>query len=522
MGIFRQFPYTNFHDLNLDWILGRVKELWKGVGDIEEKVDNFIADTEPTIRDEVDKWLDEHPEATTTVQDHSLTEIKFTDELANKTIKDYVTPQMFGAKGDGVNDDTNAFKSAINSGKSILVPGGIYNISEYLFSDDSIVFKDDGSYNNKKFIISKKITDIGVTCARQNTKYFANTGLIGLQSVVFNNVRNTLVLGSASSTANKPAIVEVDPDTFNVIRTLPSDLFNHCNDMTFNENTSSYYIAPMDGNKIIVVDADMFVIKQTLEIDNLTDVYQISYDPDNDIYYLSDQNDVYIYDSNFIRIKGTGIKPVATGFKNNPYSNLALTTSQGSCVYKGQFLTMEYSLGNTGFSSICRISQFNLADTSKVKYQFDVKMLTSFDEPESIVVMNDMIYLFGYTQESITCVIIDPTSDGIDVSNEISVFSQGTNGTHVGINFIRITNNNDVGIYHIGCRTIQALSAGSSYYCNISNMGSQQGIGIGYYADAMIMVILANGTLNIRPFKNLPENITFNIQGFFTNANVIQ
>ena len=77
MGIFRQFPYSNFHDLNLDWVLRKIKELWKGVADIDEKVENFFIETEPKIRDEVDKWLDEHPEATTTVQDHSLTEIKF-------------------------------------------------------------------------------------------------------------------------------------------------------------------------------------------------------------------------------------------------------------------------------------------------------------------------------------------------------------------------------------------------------------------------------------------------------------
>lgn len=27
MGVFEQFPYTNFHDLNLDWILQKIKEL---------------------------------------------------------------------------------------------------------------------------------------------------------------------------------------------------------------------------------------------------------------------------------------------------------------------------------------------------------------------------------------------------------------------------------------------------------------------------------------------------------------
>ena len=53
---------------------------------------------ETIINSAVGAWLDDHPEATTTVQDGSLTEAKFSDALKLKTIKDYVTPQMFGAK----------------------------------------------------------------------------------------------------------------------------------------------------------------------------------------------------------------------------------------------------------------------------------------------------------------------------------------------------------------------------------------------------------------------------------------
>lgn len=34
MGLFEQFPYTNFHELNLDWILNKVKEF-------QERLDGF-------------------------------------------------------------------------------------------------------------------------------------------------------------------------------------------------------------------------------------------------------------------------------------------------------------------------------------------------------------------------------------------------------------------------------------------------------------------------------------------------
>lgn len=61
----------------------------------------------------IDDWLDNHPEATTTVQDGSLTEAKFSSALKLSTVKDYVTPEMFGAAGDGVSDDSAYVEAAV-------------------------------------------------------------------------------------------------------------------------------------------------------------------------------------------------------------------------------------------------------------------------------------------------------------------------------------------------------------------------------------------------------------------------
>lgn len=38
MGLFEQFPYANFHELNLDWILKKIKELDKKVDSIEDRI----------------------------------------------------------------------------------------------------------------------------------------------------------------------------------------------------------------------------------------------------------------------------------------------------------------------------------------------------------------------------------------------------------------------------------------------------------------------------------------------------
>lgn len=88
--------------------------------------------TMPT-QEAVNTWLDEHPEATTTVQDGSLGTDKFTEYAKKKTVKDYVTPQMYGAFCDGVHDDTNAFIEAIRSGLPVYVPKGKYIITDTIY-----------------------------------------------------------------------------------------------------------------------------------------------------------------------------------------------------------------------------------------------------------------------------------------------------------------------------------------------------------------------------------------------------
>lgn len=72
----------------------------------------------------VDNWLADHPEATTTVQDHSLTYQK----LVNGTLG-FVTPEMFGAIGDGETDDADALNSALASGKKVILISNYFTSS---------------------------------------------------------------------------------------------------------------------------------------------------------------------------------------------------------------------------------------------------------------------------------------------------------------------------------------------------------------------------------------------------------
>lgn len=153
MGVFEHFPYTNFHDLNLDWILARVKEVlaeadsleqWRGTHEQEyqilaEKVEGLIHN----LVDVISPWdssiayhvftiVEYQGDNYIAVQDVPvgvmITNTEYWQQ-ANTVVeqinamsvivsnlerwKPYVTPEEYGAVGDGETDDTLAINNAI-------------------------------------------------------------------------------------------------------------------------------------------------------------------------------------------------------------------------------------------------------------------------------------------------------------------------------------------------------------------------------------------------------------------------
>ena len=59
--------------------------------------------------------------------------------VINSKVSDYVTPYTFGAKGDGITDDTQAVKDALTSGKAVIIPEGTFKVSSVINPTSTIM-----------------------------------------------------------------------------------------------------------------------------------------------------------------------------------------------------------------------------------------------------------------------------------------------------------------------------------------------------------------------------------------------
>lgn len=151
----------------------------------------------PVINTSVRKWLDDHPEATTTVQDGSLT--------YNKLVKGtlgYVTPEMYGAVGDGIADDTEAINNAFSSGyivvflhKTYLIDGTVsseINNGVIIGNNATLKIKPNSSESYNGLIAKGKcyITDLIVLGERK--EHSGTTGEWG-NGIVLQDSHDTVV-----------------------------------------------------------------------------------------------------------------------------------------------------------------------------------------------------------------------------------------------------------------------------------------------------------------------------------------
>lgn len=98
----KNFPWTDFQDLNLDWILRKIKELKTvDLPALDEKIDNVYQYIEENL-----------------------------PEIISQIATVVIDVKAAGAVGDGVTDDSNAIKNALSMGSVLYFPEGTYRLKE--------------------------------------------------------------------------------------------------------------------------------------------------------------------------------------------------------------------------------------------------------------------------------------------------------------------------------------------------------------------------------------------------------
>ena len=171
------FPYTNQHDLNMDWIIkvvhqffetypqavediqkklnapvnaGEAGDILKNLGNGETEWGNLGEEYSPIIIEAVNEWLEEHPEATTTVEDGAITPAKLNSELLKAYNKSGNVIHFFPSFEQATYTQNIALVKTPN--KTILMDTG--------FEDDWVYFKnyfdslmENGIFTNLDYII---------------------------------------------------------------------------------------------------------------------------------------------------------------------------------------------------------------------------------------------------------------------------------------------------------------------------------------------------------------------------------
>lgn len=340
----------------------------------------------------------------------------------------YVTPQMYGAKGDGTTDDTAAFEAALASGERVVVPMATYKLSAPIWSDDSVVVNDSGTYNTKPLIVSKAVRDSAPVerLVKQFNASAANVRDYSLRGACYDSTNDRIVVAYGTS------YTDINENTDLVLTAYDTD-FNPITGMSkvvegagqgagicYNPNTHKIYAACGNGDnayKIAVIDPD------TLEIDSWQPapvhyrVCGIAYDPDNDMYYCTYEADgAYIngaVSSSFGLIDKAFPLPADTVKEAAGLSASDALVAEQAVVYGQQILQLFSGPG------AAYIAQYDYAHSClKKAYRIASDYLTG-DEPKALVNVGGKIYMLtdiantaGQRYVSVSELMFDSRIDG--------------------------------------------------------------------------------------------------------------
>lgn len=477
---FEQFPYSNFHDLNLDWIISEVKKAIERFKALSDKTDNF----ETTLNNALEyinnyfKNLDVQEEI-----NNKLEEMKENGELADiiaaflKAPNYYLSVQSMVADTSITNNSvaiTASYNTAANDGSCLYwihrpkrydfeialsnnlyaypSPMGIPTVREF-----GAIANNDIETPLKNLINYSTTTNNPCDISGQyqltnpqyiNKKYLANYNLTSDAGVVYTknidiNTNGYDYIQSDSritSTIQGGCCVDINYTGGNIqyvtlsaehqvilynkdfkveAVTTGQDILGRGNDITFNGYTSTYYVAPMTDNGTICTSKSYkgpWTEKTLPEI--TAPVSNVAYDPVNRCLYVYGGG-LYIYNPDTWEL----IHQVKLNHANRPNpllpNSFQYTVTQGSFCYNGMWcLSSSVFLNEAYPQAETRIATFDL-ETGNIKQWWIIPIQYSGYEQECVVVDNYGIRTVAVGNDKSLCGRVMPFGYG-DIQKGIS------------------------------------------------------------------------------------------------------
>ena len=286
---------------------------------------------------------------------------KETESLA-ELAKSIVSVKMFGAVGDGVTDDTKAFKEANNnlSGKVLLIPKGNYVIQEHMSFNTVSDVMDYGTYTYiKPFYPNDTPMLQGAGNIAKLSEFTYDEGVNQVQGFTYNDKKDVFVLACINSDSTVQHIYELNAETLERTNkyAFADERLGHCNTMAYNKYTDKIYVTngKDNPNNITVLNANTMQIEDTVTLPER--VFNLAYDPITRTYasivpVTGNQRlrEVNLYGDTFKRYKSYQIDYEYNDFKNN-----------GALMLNGA--VMSATLGSlveiTPFGQLKQIIEFN-------------------------------------------------------------------------------------------------------------------------------------------------------------------
>ena len=403
------YPYTDFHELNLDWILYKMRELdttltefttlnkltWCGTWDITKSYSawSMVEDGEGN------GYVSTGP-VPAGVQ---LSDTKYWQKVASYSSLYSAFEQRIALLEDGeaevktdLNSEIEARKNAdADLQKSInSVSGAVSEVSEDL-----------------KTAIKQLPTSLGVNVIKSDhaDTWDSELNNYGMQGACYDSKREYVYIGTLKSdTDNKIVVLSKNLE---YVKTVSITSSGHMNDMDYRADTDEVWIACNVGSYVNVYNASDFTFKRKISFESLTSHWPIAvtHDENNNMLFAFywDNTDIRLYQTD-----SEGTNPVLVGnLYNSQFSTFNnyswMPSTGGNMIYTGMqyvdgyiYIVEQYAEYTPRWIP-CRLLAFDV-EHGKFKTAVDY-LVPKYEEPENVFLVDSNLYI-GSSQ-------IDWTSD---------------------------------------------------------------------------------------------------------------